>query len=111
MTIVAKPWGHERIWAKTDKYVGKILFIKAGHSLSRQYHDEKDETFQVLTGELTLEIGWPVSETLELNEFSESFHCPPGTVHRMRARSDCRVLEISTPQLDDVVRLEDDYGR
>jgi len=94
---VDKPWGHELIWAKTDRYVGKILHIKAGHALSLQYHERKDETVFLLSGRV-LEAG-------------ESFHITPRMRHRMIAETDCDVLEASTPELDDVVRLEDRYGR
>lgn len=111
MRRVDKPWGHEIIWAETDRYVAKLLFIAAGQRLSRQYHERKDETFFVEAGELTLEIGQGAGlRTLDLRP-GESFHCPPGTIHRMIGRSDVRVFEVSTPDLDDVVRLEDAYGR
>jgi mannose-6-phosphate isomerase-like protein (cupin superfamily) len=111
MRRVAKPWGYELIWAETDRYVGKILHIAAGHRLSRQYHRRKDETFLVQTGEMDLEIGAEADrKTLRMRP-SEAFHCPPGTIHRMIAVTDVDVIEVSTPELDDVVRLEDAYGR
>ncbi|HVU05310.1 MAG TPA: cupin domain-containing protein [Polyangiaceae bacterium] len=111
MRRVEKPWGHELIWAETDRYVAKMLFVAKGQRLSRQYHRKKDETFFVETGELTLEIGQaPSIQTLELKP-GDSFHCPPGTVHRMVGKTDVRVFEVSTPEIDDVVRLEDAYGR
>jgi mannose-6-phosphate isomerase-like protein (cupin superfamily) len=111
MRRVEKPWGHEIVWAETDRYVGKILHIKAGHKLSRQYHERKDETFFVQSGEMTLEIGDTKSlRTLRLAT-GESFHCAPKTIHRMIALTDVDVIEVSTPELDDVVRLEDAYGR
>jgi mannose-6-phosphate isomerase-like protein (cupin superfamily) len=111
MRRVEKPWGHEIIWAETDRYVAKMLVVAKGHSLSRQYHRKKDETFFVESGELTLEIGQaPSIQTLRLAP-GESFHCPPGTVHRMIGGTDVRVFEVSTPEIDDVVRLEDAYGR
>jgi mannose-6-phosphate isomerase-like protein (cupin superfamily) len=111
MRRVEKPWGYEIIWAETDRYVAKLLFIKQGESLSRQYHRKKDETFFVETGELTLEIGEKASiEVLHLKP-GESFHCTPGTIHRMRGGTDVRLYEVSTPEIDDVVRLEDAYGR
>lgn len=115
MRIVNKPWGHEEIWAETDNYVGKILFIKPGHRLSRQYHNLKEETFRVISGILTLEIGQGDDmETLTLQE-GDSFHCLPKTIHRMICKSEelnsVQVAEVSTNHLDDVVRLEDDYKR
>ena len=111
-TTVPKPWGHELIWAATDRYVGKILHIRAGESLSLQYHRVKDETIMVLSGRLHFEHyadGEP-SRTIELAP-REPFHIPPGLRHRMIAVEDCDIVEVSTPELDDVVRLEDKYGR
>jgi mannose-6-phosphate isomerase-like protein (cupin superfamily) len=111
MRRVEKPWGYEIIWAETPKYVGKLLHIRAGHKLSRQYHVRKDETFFVQRGEMDLELGTPPNvEVRRLGEHG-NFHCPPNTVHRMVAITDVDVLEVSTPELDDVVRLEDQYGR
>lgn len=110
--VVPKPWGHELIWAKTTTYVGKILHIHAGESLSLQYHRIKDETIMVLTGRLQFEHfaeGEP-PQTRELLP-GEPFHIPPTVRHRMTAIDDTDVIEVSTPQLDDVVRLEDRYGR
>ncbi len=108
---VPKPWGYEIIWAHTDRYVGKILHIEAGHALSVQYHERKDETVHLLTGEL---IYW-VQQDGELRDMKlragESFRITPGTVHYMEAVTDVDVLEASTPELDDVVRLQDRYGR
>ena len=110
---VEKPWGYELIWARTDVYVGKVLFVKAGHSLSLQFHREKDESWLVQSGRAKLELG-KVGESI-LNEVviaaGDAFHYPPGTVHRVTAIEDTTILEVSTPQLDDVVRLEDAYGR
>ena len=110
MRKIDKPWGYELIWTETQHYVGKILHINAGHRLSRQYHNLKEETFMVQSGTMNLEIGSPVTETLSM-EVGNVFHCPPATVHRMCAVTDVDVLEVSTPHLDDVVRLEDDYAR
>ena len=112
MRRVAKPWGHEGIWAQTERYVGKILHIEAGKRLSLQYHEHKDETILLQRGEMILSHGPSVDALvhLRLGE-GESFRIRPGTVHRMEALSDCEVLEVSTPELDDVVRLLDDYGR
>lgn len=111
MRRVDKPWGHEIIWAHTDRYVGKVLHIRAGQSLSRQYHRQKDETFLVQTGEMRLEVGSPPTLEVRTMKPGDSFHCPPETVHRMVAVTDVDVVEVSTPELDDVVRLEDAYGR
>jgi mannose-6-phosphate isomerase-like protein (cupin superfamily) len=111
MRRVEKPWGYEIVWAETDRYVGKILHITAGQKLSRQYHRKKDETFLVEGGEMDLEIGEGDARRVLHMRKGDSFHCPPGTVHRMVAVKDVDVIEVSTPELDDVVRLEDDYGR
>ena len=109
---IEKPWGYELIWARTDRYVGKILHIDKGHALSLQYHHRKDETLHVLAGTLRLQTG---EEGAALEERvlapGESFHVTPLLRHRMIAQTDCDVLEASTPELDDVVRLEDRYGR
>jgi mannose-6-phosphate isomerase-like protein (cupin superfamily) len=109
---VDKPWGYELIWAHTDRYVGKILHIEAGESLSLQYHRQKDETLYLLSGDLALEIGEDENalETVLLQP-GESIHMWPGRRHRLAARTACDVLEASTPELDDVVRLVDRYGR
>jgi mannose-6-phosphate isomerase-like protein (cupin superfamily) len=110
---VEKPWGWELIWAHADDYVGKILFVKAGESLSLQFHNEKDESWYVQSGRARLELG-AVGDTI-LKEgvivTGDSFHFVPGTVHRVTAFEDTTILEVSTPHLDDVVRLEDRYGR
>ena len=112
MKVVDKPWGTELWWAVTDRYVGKILHIKQGEALSLQYHRVKDETIMVLTGKLKLEYfadgEEPQSKVLEPRE---PFHITPGMRHRMVALADTDVLEVSTTELDDVVRLEDRYGR
>lgn len=109
---VEKPWGYEIIWAETDLYVGKILHINAGEALSLQYHREKDETICVLSGEMRFLAG-PSEDALQeyVMRPQDRFHTRPGTVHRMIALTDCDILEASTPHLDDVVRLEDRYGR
>jgi mannose-6-phosphate isomerase len=108
---VDKPWGYEIIWAHTDRYVGKILHINKGESLSYQYHNIKDETVYLLHGLLELELGGQTERKKMTLGPGESFHITPGTRHRMLAVEDCDVLEASTPELDDVVRLEDRYGR
>lgn len=110
MKHIDKPWGHEKIWAHTGKYVGKILHINAGHKLSRQYHIHKEETFMIKSGEMRLEIGYPVERALHMQE-GDTYHCPPNTIHRMIAITDVDVIEVSTPELDDVIRIEDDYAR
>jgi mannose-6-phosphate isomerase-like protein (cupin superfamily) len=109
--VVAKPWGYELIWAHTDRYVGKVLHINKGESLSYQYHVVKDETIRLLAGALAMdiEVGGE-RRRLELAP-GECLHIVPGMKHRMIAIEDCDVLEVSTPELDDVVRLEDRYGR
>jgi len=108
---VEKPWGHEIVFAETARYVGKILHIRAGQKLSRQYHRVKDETLFVQTGEMDLEIGPAATKEVRRMRPGDVFHVVPGTIHRMIAVSDIDVFEVSTPELDDVVRLEDDYGR
>jgi mannose-6-phosphate isomerase len=108
---VPKPWGYELIFAKTDRYVGKILHVDQGHSLSLQYHEMKEETLFVVRGELKLTVEWDGDRReMSLRE-GEAFHIPPRLVHRMEAVVDTDVAEVSTPELDDVVRLEDRYGR
>jgi len=109
---VEKPWGHELIWADTERYVGKILHVKAGHALSLQYHERKDETIHLLTGEMRFWAGPSVDALEEIRLLAgESFRVRTGTVHRMEAVTDVDILEASTADLDDVVRLEDRYGR
>ena len=111
MRKVDKPWGHELIWAETPRYVGKSLHIKQGHRLSRQFHRLKDETFFVQTGTMTLELGPDEKRELLTMGPGDTYHCVPGTIHRMVAVTDVDLMEVSTPELDDVVRLEDCYGR
>ena len=110
---VPKPWGHETIWAHTERYVGKILHINAGHELSVQYHNKKDETVYLLSGKISYRVQREGSDKLDDMQLNvgESFRITPGTVHQMAAVTDCDVLEVSTPELDDVVRLTDKYGR
>jgi len=111
ITHVPKPWGHETIWAKTDAYVGKILHIKAGEALSVQYHTVKDETVYLMSGQLKYRI-WEGDKPVDVKlEIGDAFRVTPGTVHQMEAVTDCDILELSTPHLDDVVRLKDRYGR
>jgi mannose-6-phosphate isomerase len=110
---VPKPWGHETIWAANELYVGKILHIKAGHKLSVQYHEVKDETVYLLSGELKYCVQPEGSDRLEDVHLrvGEAFRTRPRTVHYMEAITDCDVLEASSPHLDDIVRLADQYGR
>lgn len=111
--IVPKPWGHEVIWAATDRYVGKLLHVRAGHALSVQYHERKDETIHLLSGSLIYRVADAPGGALRDVGLKpgESYRNVPGTVHQMEALTDCDVLEASTPDLDDVVRLSDRYGR
>lgn len=109
---VEKPWGHEMIWAASDRYVGKVLHVRAGHALSLQYHEVKDETLHLLRGELRFWVGERSGALEEVPlETGQSIRLRPGTIHRMEAVTDVDVLEASTPELDDVIRLEDRYGR
>jgi len=109
---VDKPWGWELVWAETDAYVGKLLFVRAGESLSLQYHERKDESWLVREGRALLELGEPGGE-LDSTEIGpgDTFHFRPGTLHRLSALEDTLVVEVSTPELDDVIRLDDAYGR
>jgi mannose-6-phosphate isomerase-like protein (cupin superfamily) len=109
---VEKPWGHEEIWAENDRYAGKILFVRAGHRLSLQYHQKKDESIYLLRGRLrvTLENGDGELEVRDL-EPGETRDVPAGRRHRFEAIEDCEILEVSSPELDDVVRIDDDYER
>jgi mannose-6-phosphate isomerase len=110
---VDKPWGYELIFAVTDRYAGKLLHVKAGESLSLQFHNVKDEAWYVLEGRAEVELGEPGQSVLasEVVGAGASFRFPPGTVHRVKAVEDTTILEVSTPELDDVVRLDDNYGR
>ena len=109
---VAKPWGHELIWALTDRYVGKILHVRRGESLSLQYHRVKDETIMVLAGRIELEhFAEGAPPQCRVLAPQQPFHVTPGLRHRMTALEDTDILEVSTPELDDVVRLADRYGR
>jgi mannose-6-phosphate isomerase-like protein (cupin superfamily) len=111
VTQVPKPWGYELIFAHTDRYVGKILHIAAGESLSLQYHEMKDETLYVVEGELKLTVESDGERRVLTMRRGEAFHIPPRLIHRMEAVVDTDVAEVSTTELDDVVRLEDRYGR
>jgi len=111
---VDKPWGYEIWWARTDRYVGKLLHVRKGESLSLQYHKVKDETILIQAGRLLLETG-SAAEPGELRRLElaagDVFHITPGTLHRMTGLTDCDMIEVSTPETDDVVRIEDRYGR
>ena len=112
-TRVDKPWGHELIWALTDDYCGKILFITAGESMSLQFHREKDESWLIHSGRAEVEMAEP-GQKLTSSEVvgpGAALRITPGTVHRVNALEDTTILEVSTPQVEDVVRLEDKYGR
>ena len=111
--FVPKPWGHEMIWAHSDLYVGKLLHIKAGQALSVQYHNQKDETIHLLRGQMKYRVDFRDGRGLVDVPFGEgeSYRNTPGHIHQMEAVTDCDVLEVSTPHLDDVVRLTDRYGR
>jgi len=111
--VVPKPWGHEVIWAANELYVGKVLHIKAGHALSVQYHNQKDETIHLLRGEMIYRVDFRDGAGLVEVPFAEgeSYRNTPGVIHQMEAVTDCDLLEASTPHLDDVVRLNDRYGR
>src|SRR5262245_4566374 len=111
VTRVTKPWGYELHWAKTDRYVGKIIHIEKGHALSLQYHNIKDETIYLLSGRLLFEIDVDGKLVASEMEPGQAVHVTPKTIHRMTAIETCDVLEASTPELTDVVRLEDRYGR
>jgi mannose-6-phosphate isomerase-like protein (cupin superfamily) len=110
---VEKPWGWELIWAEAEAYVGKILFVRAGQSLSLQFHNVKDESWYVQEGSAKLELGDTGQAVLNTEVIGPGmcFRFRPGTVHRVTALEDTTIIEVSTPHLDDVVRLEDRYGR
>jgi mannose-6-phosphate isomerase len=111
MRRVPKPWGHELVFAETERYAGKILHIDAGHRLSLQYHERKDETLYVLSGQVYLFVEVEgVMRELKLQP-GESYRIRPGVRHRLRAEAVCELVEVSSPELSDVVRLEDAYGR
>lgn len=111
MRKVAKPWGHELIFAENERYAGKILHLEGGHCLSLQYHEKKDETLLVLSGEVTLSVGSEGAMTDIRLSPGDTHRIRPGVRHRLRADAPADLVEVSSPELDDVVRLEDDYGR
>jgi mannose-6-phosphate isomerase-like protein (cupin superfamily) len=109
---VEKPWGYELIYAVAERYCGKLLFVRAGQALSLQYHERKDETLYLDDGLAEVEVGADAdSLSAAVVRPGVAFRLPSGTVHRLRAIKDSVFLEVSTPELDDVVRLEDRYGR
>ncbi len=108
---IDKPWGHEIIWVHTDKYVGKLLYINEGASLSLQYHERKQESIYVLEGQIRVFIRNEHGGEEFVLEPGMSYHVHPGVIHRFRADKPSCLIEISTPEIDDVIRLEDDYGR
>jgi mannose-6-phosphate isomerase len=111
MRRVDKPWGHELIWAETARYVGKLLHVRKGERLSRQYHRVKEETLMVQAGEMDLEIGAEGAVETRRMKAGDVFHIAPGTIHRMIGVTDVDIIEVSTPELDDVVRIDDVYAR
>ena len=111
ITRVDKPWGHELIWAHTSRYVGKILQVNRGESLSLQYHEQKEETLYLLEGKIALTLGKDGEERTLTMEPGDAYHIPPLLIHRMEALETSKILEVSTTELDDVVRLDDRYGR
>jgi mannose-6-phosphate isomerase len=110
---VEKPWGYELIWALTDEYCGKLLFVRAGEALSLQFHREKDESWLIHSGRAELEMSEPGQKApnMEVVGAGAAFRIRPGTIHRVKALEDTTIIEVSTPQIEDVVRLEDRYGR
>ncbi|HUO84022.1 MAG TPA: cupin domain-containing protein [Thermoanaerobaculia bacterium] len=111
MVRIPKPWGHELIFGHTGRYVGKVLHVNQGESLSRQYHEMKDETLFVIRGRVELTVSNGEQQKVVVLEVGEAFHIPPRLIHRIEALVEADIIEVSTPELDDVVRLEDRYGR
>jgi mannose-6-phosphate isomerase len=110
---VEKPWGYELIWVLTEHYCGKLIHVRAGEQLSLQFHRVKDEAWYVVEGRAEIELA-PAGDAMPASEVvgpGAAFHFAPGTVHRLRALEDTTIFEVSTPEIDDVVRLEDRYGR
>ena len=110
---IDKPWGYELLWSHTEHYAGKVIHIEAGKRLSLQYHDHKHESVLVTSGRLILNLGRGVDATTSILEMGDSADIPAGMVHRFEAPKDAAVeiIEVSTPQLDDVIRIEDDFNR
>ncbi len=111
-TKVEKPWGYELRWAITDRYLGKVLHLNKGESLSLQYHERKDECQYVIKGAVDMELGGSDGQLARRRmTVGDTLHITPGTRHRLTAIEDSDIFEVSTPEIDDVVRLEDRYGR
>jgi len=109
---VEKPWGYELRWAVTDRYLGKVIHVNKGEALSLQYHELKDEFQYVIKGSVEMELGTSDAQlTTHRMEAGDTLHIAPGTRHRLTALEDTDIFEVSTPEIDDVVRLEDRYGR
>ena len=108
---IEKPWGYELLYALTNKYAGKILFVKKGKRLSYQYHEKKDETMYLFKGRVEMTLEKEGNKEKVVFEEGDAIHFPPLTKHRVEALEDSFILEVSTPELDDVVRIEDDFGR
>jgi len=109
---VDKPWGYELRWGITDRYAGKVLHVKKGEALSLQYHERKDEFQYVVKGAVDIELGGPDGAlTTHRMKAGDTLHIGPGTRHRLTALEDTDIFEVSTPEIDDVVRLDDRYGR
>ncbi len=109
---IEKPWGHEVLWAETDEYAGKILSVRAGEALSLHFHEERDKTLLLIRGQITLEVGAGVSSLAQVPvREGEAFRIRPGVLHRVTAQTDVEMMEVSTPELDDIVRIRDRYGR
>ena len=111
-TRVEKPWGYELRWGITDRYAGKVLHVNKGEALSLQYHEQKDEYQYIFRGAIDIELGGPDGPlTTHRMSAGDTLHIRPGTRHRLTAVEDTDIFEVSTPEVDDVVRLEDRYGR
>ena len=109
---VDKPWGYELRWAMTDRYLGKVLHVNKGEALSLQYHERKDEYQYLVKGSVDIELGGPDGAlTTYRMKAGDTLHIEPGTRHRITAVEDTDIFEVSTPEVDDVVRLSDRYGR
>ncbi|MEO8216127.1 MAG: cupin domain-containing protein [Acidobacteriota bacterium] len=111
VTHITKPWGYELIFGKTERYVGKILHVNEGESLSLQYHVVKEETLYLIAGRVRLRLSDASDDRTVIMEVGDCYHIPPGLVHQIEALEAADIVEVSTPELDDVVRLEDRYGR
>ncbi|HEY8635440.1 MAG TPA: cupin domain-containing protein [Candidatus Dormibacteraeota bacterium] len=112
LSRVDKPWGYELRWAMTDRYLGKVLHVNRGEALSLQYHERKDECQYVVAGAVDIELGGPDGTlTTHRMRAGDTLHITPGTRHRITAIEDTDIFEVSTPEVEDVVRIADRYGR